>query len=41
MGRNKLSKSLIQQVKENLDSKLAIGESKFVAKRDGTYTQYI
>ena len=41
MGRNKLSKSLIQQVKENLDSKLAIGESKFVAKRDGTYTQYL
>lgn len=41
MGRNKLSKSLIQQVKENLDSKLAIGESKYMAKRDGTYTQYI
>ena len=41
MGRHKLSKSLIQQVKENLDSKLAIGESKYMAKKDGTYTQHI
>ena len=41
MGRNKLNKSLIQQVKETLDSKLAIGQSKFAAKLDGTYTNYI
>lgn len=41
MGRNKLNKSLVQQVKETLDSKLAIGESKFAAKLDGTYTNYI
>lgn len=41
MGRNKPNKSLIQQVKETLDSKLAIGESKYLAKRNGTYTKYI
>lgn len=41
MGRHKLNKSLIQQVKENLDSKLAIGESKYIAKKDGTYTRHI
>lgn len=41
MGRKKLNKSLIQQVKETLDSKLAIGQSKYAAKLDGTYTQYI
>ena len=41
MGRNKLNKSLIQQVKETFDSKLAIGQSKFAAKLDGTYTNYI
>lgn len=41
MGRKKPNKSLVQQVKERLDSKLAIGQSKFVAKIDGTYTNYI
>lgn len=41
MGRKKPNKSLIQQVKERLDSKLAIGQSKFAAKLDGTYTNYI
>ena len=41
MGRKKLSKSLIQQVKECLDSKLAIGESKYLAKLNGTYMNYI
>ena len=41
MGRNKIKKSLIQQVKETLDSKLAIGLSKHAAKRNGTHTQYI
>ena len=41
MGRHKSNKSLIQQVKEALDSKLAIGESKYLAKLDGTYTKYI
>lgn len=41
MGRNKSSKSLIQQVNETLDSMLAIGESKYVAKLDGTYTAHI
>ena len=41
MGRKKINKSLIQQVKESLDSKLAIGQSKYAAKLDGTYTQYI
>ena len=41
MGRKKPNKSLIQQVKERLDSKLAIGESKFAAKLDGTYTNHI
>ncbi len=41
MGRKKPNKSLIQQVKEVLDSKLAIGKSKFAAKHDGTYTNYI
>lgn len=41
MGRQKTNKSLIQQVKERLDSKLAIGESKYAAKLNGTYTNYI
>ena len=41
MGRKKPAKSLIQQVKERLDSKLAIGKSKFVAKLSGTHTNYI
>lgn len=41
MGRKKPNKSLIQQVKENLDGKLAIGKSKYLAKKDGTYTRYI
>lgn len=41
MGRHKTDKSLIQQVKETLDSKLAIGESKYLAKLDGTYTKHI
>ena len=41
MGRHKSNKSLIQQVKETLDSRLAIGESKYVAKLDGTYTAHI
>lgn len=41
MGRNKPGKSLVQQVKECLDSKLAIGESKHLAKVEGTYTEHI
>lgn len=41
MGRHKTAKSLIQQVKERLDSKLAIGKSKYLAKLDGTATNYI
>ena len=41
MGRSKSSKSLIHQVKECLDAKLAIGESKYLAKLNGTYTNYI
>ena len=41
MSRNKSSKSLIQQAKEVLDSKLAIGESKYLAKLDGTYMEHI
>lgn len=41
MGRKKINKSLIHQVKETLDSKLAIGQSKYAAKLDGTYTRYI
>ena len=41
MGRHKSTKSLIQQVKETLDSKLAIGESKYLAKLNGTYTEHI
>ncbi|MBO5006514.1 MAG: hypothetical protein J6C89_03625, partial [Clostridia bacterium] len=41
MGRKKPAKSLIQQVKECLDSKLAIGESKFAAKISGQYINYI
>ena len=41
MGRHKATKSLIQQVKETLDSKLSIGESKYLAKLNGTYTNYI
>ncbi len=41
MGRNNSNKSLKQQVKERLDSKLKIGESKYLAKLDGTYTDGI
>ena len=41
MGRHNPSKSLIQQVKEMLDSKLAIGESKYDAKINGTHKNYI
>ena len=41
MGRTKIKKSLIQQVKATLDSKLAIGQSKHAAKRNGTHTHYI
>ena len=41
MGRHKPAKSLIQQVKESLDSKLNIGESKYLAKLSGTHTSYI
>lgn len=41
MGRNKAKSSLVQQVKECLDSKLAIGESKYLAKLNGTHTNYI
>ena len=41
MGRNKPNKSLIQQVKENLDSKLAIGQSKYLAKLEGKHTEGI
>ena len=41
MGRHKSTKSLIQQVKETLDLKLAIGESKYLAKLNGTYTEHI
>lgn len=37
----KNKKSLILQVKENLDSKLAIGQSKHAAKRAGTYKEHI
>lgn len=37
----KNKKSLILQVKENLDSKLTIGQSKHAAKRAGTYKQHI
>lgn len=41
MGRKKPNKSLKQQVKEVLDNKLRIGQSKYRAKLDGTYTQHI
>ena len=41
MGRKKPNKSLKQQVKEVLDSKLAIGQSKYRAKLDGTYMEHI
>ena len=41
MGRKKPNKSLLQQCKERLDGKLAIGESKALAKRDGSYTSKI
>lgn len=41
MGRENSNKSLKQQVKERLDSKLSIGHSKYVAKLAGTYTSYI
>lgn len=41
MARNKLNKSLIQQVKENLDSKLAIGQSKYLAKLENKHTEGI
>lgn len=41
MGRKKPAKSLIRQVKEAFDSKLAIGQSKYYAKLNGTHTKYI
>lgn len=41
MGRHKINKSLKQQVKERLDAKLAIGKSKYAAKLNGTYLEYI
>ena len=41
MGRNHAEKSLVQQVKECLDAKLAIGQSKHIAKLSGTHTNYI
>lgn len=41
MGRHKPGKSLVQQVKERLDAKLAIGESKYLAKLDVTYTEKV
>ncbi len=41
MGRHNATKSLIQQVKETLDSKLAIGESKYLAKIIGKHTDHI
>lgn len=41
MGHSKSEKSLIRQVQEKLDSKLAIGESKYVAKRKNTHTEKI
>jgi len=41
MGHSKPKKSLLQQVKEALDSKLAIGESKYYAKRRGEHTDHI
>lgn len=41
MGRKKPDKSLIQQVKEKFDSMLAIGQSKYLAKINGTHTKYI
>ena len=41
MGRKNSNKSLKQQVKECLDSKLAIGKSKFAAKLSGTHKNYI
>lgn len=37
----KNKKSLILQIKENLDSKLAIGQSKHAAKRAGTFKEHI
>ena len=41
MARNKIGKSLIQQVTENLNSKLAIGESKYEAKLKNAHTEKI
>ena len=41
MARNKIGKSLVQQVKENLNSKLAIGESKYEAKLKNAHTEKI
>ena len=41
MGRKKTNKSLVQQAKECLDSKLAIGKSKYLAKLGGNHTQFI
>lgn len=41
MGHSKPKKSLLQQVKDALDSKLAIGESKYYAKRMGEHTDHI
>ncbi len=41
MARNKIGKSLVQQVKEHLNSKLAIGESKYEAKLKNAHTEKI
>ena len=41
MGRHKPGKSLVQQVVEKLDSMLAIGQSKYLAKLNGTYREFI
>ena len=41
MGHNKPKKSLTEQVKENLNSKLAIGESKYEAKLKNAHTEKI
>ena len=41
MGHNKPQKSLTEQVKENLNSKLAIGESKYESKLKNAHTEKI
>ena len=41
MGHNKPRKSLTEQVMENLNSKLAIGESKYEAKLKNAHTEKI